>query len=133
MTSTIASTRSSRCTQFARAAAPLAAIAFAAIILLHYPPDRYAFYPRCPIYLYLHLQCPGCGTTRALAALLHGHLHEALRLNALTTALLPVALLYIGSSLWRQSPIRWPQLNNKILYALFTLTILFTLARNLPI
>ena len=112
-----------------RAAAP---IAFIAATLLRYPPDRYNFYPRCPVFLYLHLQCPGCGTTRALAALLHGHLREALHFNALTTLLVPLAIFYCARAL-RQNQIRWPHTGNKIIYAILTVTILFTIVRNLPI
>jgi hypothetical protein len=84
----------SRLSLFAKAAAPWGGIAALAALLRRFPPDRYNVYPRCPIYTYLQLQCPGCGTTRALAALLHGHIAEALRFNPLTTLLLPIALLY---------------------------------------
>ncbi len=118
-----------------RTAASLAIIALSAIVLLYYPPDRYNFYPRCPIFLYLHLQCPGCGSTRALAALLHGHLREALHFNALTTLLLPLVVLYIAPvypSLWRQNSINWPRPGNGIIYAVLTLTFAFTILRNLP-
>ncbi len=66
------------------------AAAVLALILLVFPPSRYgAFYPQCPIHRYLHLLCPGCGGTRALAALLHGDWREALRLNTLVTLLIP--------------------------------------------
>ncbi len=77
-------------------ASMLAALAFLAVVLVRFPPDRYAIYPVCPIYHYLHLQCPGCGTTRALAALLHGHIAEAFHLNPFTTLLLPLALPYMA-------------------------------------
>ncbi len=66
-----------------------------ALLLLHFPPEQYSFYPQCPIHTYLHLQCPGCGATRALAALLHGRLTEAFHLNALLIAgVLPAAAVY---------------------------------------
>ncbi len=132
----IAPTRS-RVGLIATAAGPLALVG-AAIALLHrFPPDHYHFYPRCPVFTYLHLQCPGCGTTRALAALLQGHLHQALQQNALTTLLLPFALVY-GALVYYRSlrasaghPMRWPQLPTPALYALLVITAVFTLGRNL--
>ena len=62
-------------------AAPLICVGLAAMVLLLFPPGQYGFYPVCPVYRYLHVLCPGCGATRALAALLHGRVGEALRLN----------------------------------------------------
>jgi len=60
--------------------------------LIAFPPERFSFYPACPIHQYLHIDCPGCGATRALAALLHGRLGDALRLNTLFVLLLPFGL-----------------------------------------
>jgi len=107
-----------------------------AALLLRFPPDRYNFYPRCPIYLYLHLQCPGCGATRALAALLRGHIAEALHLNPLTTLLLPLVLLYSTHHLWKQrqniQALTWPNPPRYAVYALLVVAAVFTIARNLP-
>jgi hypothetical protein len=77
-----------------RAAAPPVVAALGAGVLLRFPPALSRFYPRCPVYEIFHLQCPGCGATRALAALLHGRFAEALHLNALFTLLLPFAVAY---------------------------------------
>lgn len=121
----------------APAAAPFALVAAAIAVLRSFPPDQFHFYPRCPVFTYLHLQCPGCGTTRALAALLQGHLHQALQQNALTTLLLPFALLYAALVFYRAlrarggHPMRWPQLPTPALYALLAITAVFTFARNL--
>lgn len=103
-------------------------LALGAAILLRFPPAQYAFYPQCPIHHYLGLLCPGCGTTRALAALLRGHLIEALRLNALTTLGLPLASVWAIFSrgpqgLSRPSPIA--------LCTVFAIVAAFTLIRNL--
>ena len=123
----------SRAANISRAAAPLILISLTASILLLFPPTRYSFYPQCPVYSSLHLLCPGCGTTRALAALLRGHLREALRLNALTTLTLPIAIAYaiqIYRSHLRREPIRWPQPPLVAIYAMLCITIIFTIARN---
>jgi hypothetical protein len=112
------------------------ALSSVAALLLRFPPDRYNFYPRCPIYLYFHLQCPGCGASRALAALLRGHIAEALHLNPLTTLLLPLALLYSTHHLWRQrhdiQALTWPNPPRYSVYALLVVAAVFTIARNLP-
>ena len=116
------------------AAAALAIIAAVAAMLFRFPPDRYPIYPRCPIYTYLHLQCPGCGTTRALAALLRGHLLEALHLNPLSTLLLPIAVSYAAHHVWQQRSREtpgWPHLPNYATYTLLTITAIFTITRNL--
>jgi Protein of unknown function (DUF2752) len=50
-------------------------------VLYTYPPESVSFYPRCVFHAVTGLQCPGCGTTRALHHLLHGRVAEAFRLN----------------------------------------------------
>ncbi len=103
--------------------------------LLLYPPDRAGFYPVCPIHQYLGILCPGCGATRALAALLHGHLIEALRLNALFVLLLPAALAGALESYrraLRPETFRWPQPPATALHAILVAAAIFTVARNLP-
>ncbi len=59
-------------------------------MLLRFPPEVYAIYPVCPVWRFFHVLCPGCGTTRAMADLLRGDVRGALRMNALTTVLLPL-------------------------------------------
>jgi hypothetical protein len=118
-----------------RAAAPLAVIVAAAFILLRLPPAQSSFYPRCPIYEYLHLQCPGCGATRALAALLREHFSEAMHYNALVTPLLPIAAIY--GVLWyrrflRREVIRWPQIPQATIYCALAIAAAFMVLRNLP-
>ena len=52
-------------------------------------------FPRCPVFALTGWRCPGCGTSRALHAALHGRLADALRLNAA----LPVALALVAYAL----------------------------------
>jgi hypothetical protein len=110
-----------------------------AFLLLRFPPEHYSFYPQCPIYTYLHLQCPGCGATRALAALLHGRLSDAFHLNPLLIAVvLPVAVLYAVLCLLRlrrSDEFRWPAPSpkwaNTLIYAGLALALGFAILRNL--
>jgi hypothetical protein len=61
------------------------------VILFLFDPSRSSFYPQCLFHRLTNLNCPGCGSLRALHALLHGHVLEALRLNALLVVSLPFA------------------------------------------
>ena len=118
-----------------RAAVPPAVVALAGILLLRFPPAQYSIYPRCPIHEMFHLQCPGCGATRAIAAILRGHVIEAMNLNALITLLLPFAATYgilCYCRLLQRKPFRWPQPPPAATYAALTLATIFTVIRNLP-
>ena len=125
---------SSRPAHLVRAALPAVMLLAAISILLRFPPEQYSLYPQCPVHHYFNILCPGCGTTRALAALLHGDFAEALRFNALTTLLSPIALIY-GAAVYRRilvrKPLRWPQPSPAAIYATLTLAAIFTIARNL--
>jgi hypothetical protein len=119
-----------------RAAVPPAILALAAILLLRFPPAQYSFYPRCPIHELFDLQCPGCGATRALAAILHRHFAEAMNLNALVTLLLPFAAAYAifcYCRLLQRKPLRWPQPRPTVIYAALAVAAVFTVVRNLPL
>lgn len=124
----------SRVAGISRAAAPLAVVSVIATVLLLFPPTQYSFYPQCPIYRYLHIQCPGCGTTRAIAALLHGHLVLALRLNALTTLLMPPATIYgffCYHRFLQRKPFHRFQMPTAAIYSALAIAAIFTFARNL--
>jgi len=102
-------------------------------VLYAFPPSQYSFYPRCPIYSATHLLCPGCGATRAFYELLHLNLRGALHYNALTTLLIPIALLWWGVSWYRASRQRRPmelRLQAPIWAFLLLVTVLFTIVRN---
>jgi hypothetical protein len=117
-----------------RASAPLVVVALAAAVLLRFPPGQYSFYPECPIYRYLHLQCPGCGSTRAIAALLRGHVAEAMRLNGLTTLFTPFAVIYAGCCyrrFLRREFIQLPRLRPSAVYSCLAAAFVFASVRNL--
>ncbi|WP_263382404.1 DUF2752 domain-containing protein [Granulicella arctica] len=105
-----------------------------AFVLLRFPPAQYTFYPRCPVQTYLHLQCPGCGATRALAALLHCHFADALRLNTLFVLLLPFLIAFAALCCyraWTSDRFRFPELPHSFTYGLLAITAIFTVIRNL--
>jgi hypothetical protein len=75
-----------RCLWFAG----LAAGAGAAVVLFLFDPSVVPIYPRCIFHNLTGLDCPGCGTLRALHQLLHGHLLVALQFNAIAVLSLPL-------------------------------------------
>jgi Protein of unknown function (DUF2752) len=117
-----------------RAAMPPAPILFASAILFRFPPEQCAFYPQCPFHQLLNLECPGCGATRALAALLHGDLAAAIHFNALVIAVFPLAAAYgifAYAKYLKREPIRPPTLPSATVYAALGITLVFGVIRNL--
>jgi hypothetical protein len=112
------------------------AVAVAACVVLRFPPVSSQFYPRCPIFFWLHIYCPGCGGTRALAALLHGRLKEAMQWNAMVVIFLPFAAAFLAVTYLRAmqaAKFRWPTIPNSLLKLSLGLIALFTVVRNLAI
>src|ERR1700743_2055126 len=68
------------------------ACAGASIFVYAVDPSRHAVYPQCLLYQTTGIYCAGCGATRAIHALLHGRVVEALHDNALFVAALPLLL-----------------------------------------
>jgi len=70
-------------------AAMVAAAAVGMAIIAWRDPATPGFYPACPFHRLTGLYCPGCGSTRAIHQLLHGHLGRALAYNPAMVAALP--------------------------------------------
>lgn len=51
--------------------------------------------PPCPIHAYTGLFCPGCGATRAMHALVHGDVLQAMAMNPVFTLALPLLSLLL--------------------------------------
>lgn len=60
-------------------------------VLFLFDPALNSFYPGCMFHRVTGLNCPGCGSLRAMHQLLHGHLSAAFRFNPLLVISLPVA------------------------------------------
>lgn len=97
-------------------------------------PNQPGHYPLCPLLHYTGLYCPGCGGLRGAYALVHGHLGEALRCNAVAVA--GYAVLAVVWTLWFGRALRGrrfaPALPPAGLYAVCGLLLAFTVVRNLP-
>ena len=111
--------------------APFAAVAVcgaAAYLIL-----RYVTLWPCPSLTLLHIYCPGCGSTRAVAALLHGDLLLALRQNSVIPVMLLMAVLYyleFALKVWGVR-FRFPVIHNKVfITALFVCWLIYAVVRN---
>ena len=56
-------------------------IIFGGIILYNLNPTQYWFMPQCPFKQITGLSCPGCGIQRAIHALMHGEIKDAIHYN----------------------------------------------------
>lgn len=104
----------------------------AAAIYAFNPVDGPIPYPRCWIKLLTGYDCPGCGSARALHALLHGRISEAWGYNPAIFVVLPL----VGATLAAEHPRcrhlrRW-LLSPASVAIIITLTLAWTLLRNLP-
>ena len=97
-------------------------------------PATHQFYPVCQFHRLTGLNCPGCGMTRALYALLHGELAAALRDNALFVFVL--GALAIRSGWFGANNLRGRATGEffpaKWLWPLLAVALVFTVLRNLP-
>jgi hypothetical protein len=95
--------------------------------------------PRCPLHQLTGLWCPGCGSQRALHALLHGHVGSAIGLNVLLTCALPLLVYaYVAwvtrafapaTSTARLPPLAVPSI---VVRALPAVVLAFAVVRNVP-
>jgi hypothetical protein len=116
----------------------LAAVLFTGVamsaVLYRFPPSQYGFYPVCPIHQYTGWLCPGCGMTRALAALIHGNLREALHWNPLIAIVVPGLIAWLAIAYRRAITERqqlWPKVSGVQLCAALAALAIFTVGRNL--
>jgi hypothetical protein len=122
-----------------RLGAPLAVAAAAAVVCafvwLADPTTAGGLIPVCPTKLLLGIDCPGCGSSRMLYSLLHGHLMAAVRFNALALVALVllvwayVAWVYgrvVGRRIWSWPHHRWAA------PVTLALVVAWSVVRNLP-
>ncbi len=84
--------------------------------------------PACPFHQLTGWLCPGCGATRALFALLHGHLHTAWAANPLLLLALPgIGGYALAAFRWHRRPSLPPGVTALLLLG----TLAFGVGRNL--
>src|SRR2546426_3538794 len=111
------------------------AVSAAATVLYRFDPMQHRFYPVCPFHLLTGLQCPGCGSLRALHALTHGRVMDSLHMNALLVLTLPylgfVAARGVARAL-RAEPRREFFVSARWIWAYLAVAVAFWILRNVP-
>lgn len=98
-------------------------------------PAQYPF-PRCPVHWLTGWHCPGCGTQRAVHALLHGQVGQAVGFNLLAALFAPV--LVLGAAEEVRGQLSGIPRRSSVLYrpwfgwGVVVCTVLFAVLRNLP-
>lgn len=106
-----------------------------AVLYFRLDPAQYPF-PRCPVHWLTGLHCPGCGTQRALHALLNGRVQQAAGFNLLAALCAPIVVFgltdeargYLRGVPRRTSWLYRPWFG----WGIVGLTLAFTVLRNLP-
>lgn len=101
-------------------------------VYMRFDPAQTVWMPKCPTKMLTHFDCPGCGSQRALHALLHGDLTAAFKANALLVVFLPV-MVFLGYVELRKE--RHPRLYNAacslpVILSILTAIVLWGVLRN---
>lgn len=74
------------------------AVVLVALLYFFIDARSHAF-PKCPFYSFTHFYCPGCGSQRALSAILHGKIGDAFHDNVLMVLFLPLLCYWFFTSI----------------------------------
>lgn len=96
-------------------------------------PSSSTLFPRCTFLSLTGYKCPGCGSQRAVHALLHGDLAGAFRYNSLLLIAIPwIALCLFAESRRTRNPRLYARLNAPLLIWLFlAIVLIWWLLRNI--
>lgn len=89
----------------------------------------------CPLHGLTGLYCPGCGTARALQALLQLNFYQAFRFNPILVVLLPVILFFVGKTAYayvQDTPLKTSRWELIIGFSIIILCVVYSILRNLP-
>ena len=111
----------------------LAALLVFGFIYYALDPSQSGVFPQCTFLRLTGYKCPGCGSQRAIHALLHGDLASAFKFNAMLMIAVPwVAVCLYAESQRTRNPRLYTRLNAPLLIWLFLAMVLaWWLLRNI--
>ena len=121
--------------KWAGCAAAAVLVAIAAVVANAGGESCFRFAPPCPFHWLTGLHCPGCGTGRAVYALLHGDIAGAWAMNKLMVVSIPFVLWMLAGSL---PPVK--QINSRLarvlppktVWLIPAIVVLYWILRNVP-
>lgn len=124
---------SNRCKWF-YAVAAIAVVIVGAVLFLFNPAETGVF-PRCPFLMLTGYECPGCGSQRAIHALLHGDIIRAWDYNPLLVIAVPYIILgFIAELSFRRSrlmrTVRDRLYSGRAVWIVLTVIIIYWIGRN---
>jgi len=108
----------------------------AVLIYKYFDPVDYALFPKCPLKHLTGLDCPGCGSQRALHHLLNGEVEKSFWQNPLLFLLVPYLLLgfylhLVPSPTFQELKLRKLLYGYRAIQVLFVVIVTFTILRNI--
>lgn len=106
------------------------------IVYRYFNPLDSVLFPKCPVKLVTGLDCPGCGSQRAIHSLLNFNIKEAFKANALLVLFIPYLMTgfvfdMVNSSSERFLTWRKILFGKKAIYIILIVIVLFTIIRNI--
>jgi hypothetical protein len=106
-----------------------------AAYLFVFEPGKTGIFPSCLFRFLTGYQCPGCGSTRAMHQLLHGHVVAAFELNPFFLLAIPFllyALIRYSVVVMHGGVPHHNRVHPAYIYALFVVVVSFWIFRNTP-
>lgn len=106
------------------------------VVYKTFNPMQHGFFPKCPFLMATGLECPGCGSQRALHHLLNLNIGAAFLQNPLMVTAIPYIILGFIFNLKQNPSEKWLKWRSRLfgrtaIYIVFVIVVGFWIVRNL--
>ncbi len=113
------------------------AVVVLSLLYFLFPATNTSFHPKCIFHLLTGLYCPGCGSQRAVSALLHGHVLLALHENILMVCCIPLlgysAYIFVWNAFHAQKKMQRIFYSPVFVKGFLVVVIVFAILRNVAV